>query len=109
MRRRPTSNPGQLSLDWEKDPAIQARIEELVAQRAEGQSFYWRLRLMMIESVLMGSLVIAAGMTLKQPTAQVITSGCLVATACLVSGMILIGLSALCAVGFARLRKRWAR
>ncbi|PJG47176.1 hypothetical protein CAF53_02160 [Sphingobium sp. LB126] len=109
MTRQHFPHPDQLMLDWENDPAVQARIEQLAAERAERQSFQWRLRLMMIESVMMGSLVIAAGMALRQPTAMVLQSGLFVAAACLASGMILIGLSALCAVGLARLRKRWAR
>lgn len=109
MTRHHFPHPDQLMLDWESDPAIQARIEELAAARAEVQSFRWRLRLMVIESIMMGSLVIAAGLTLRQPTVMVLQSGLFVAAACLASGMILIGLSAACAVGLARFRKRWAR
>lgn len=109
MTRQAVRQPDQLTLDWENDPAVQVRIEELAAERAEQQSFQWRLRLMLIESVMMGSLVIAAGTALRQPTAMVLRSGLLVAGACLASGMMLIGLSALCAVGLAKLRKRWAR
>jgi hypothetical protein len=109
MTRHAFPHPDQLMLDWQNDPAVQARIEELAAERAEQQSFQWRLRLMMIESVMMGSVVIAAGTALRQPAAMVLKSGLLIAGACLASGMMLIGLSALCAVGLARLRKRWAR
>lgn len=106
---RHVAHPDQLNLDWESDPAVQARIEELAAQRAEAQSFRWRFQLMVIESVMMGSLVIAAGIALDQPTAMVLRSGLLVAAACLASGMLLIGLTAATALALRKLRRRWAR
>ncbi len=102
-------HPDQLMLDWESDPAIQERIEQIVAERAELQAFRWRFRLMVIESVMMGSLVIAAGTALGQPTGMVMRSGLFIAAACLASGMILIGLSAVCAVGLAKFRRWRAR
>ncbi|MDF0491155.1 hypothetical protein PX554_23815 [Sphingomonas sp. H39-1-10] len=106
---RHAAHPDQLMLDWESDPAIQARIEALVAARAEAQSFRWRFQLMVIESVMMGSLVIAAGTALNQPTGMVIRSGFLVAAACFASGMLLIGLTAATALGLRRFRRWWAR
>ncbi|MHA3790480.1 hypothetical protein [Sphingomonas sp. YL-JM2C] len=106
---RHSTHPDQLMLDWESDPAIQARIEALVAERAEAQSFRWRFQLMVIETVMMGSLVIAAGIVLNQPTGMVIRSGLIVAAACFVSGMLLIGLTAATAIGLRKLRRRLAR
>ncbi len=106
---RHAAHPDQLMLDWESDPAIQARIEMLVAERAEAQSFRWRFQLMVIETVMMGSLVIAAGTALNQPIDMVIRSGLIVAVACFTSGMLLIGLTAATALVLRRLRRWWAR
>jgi hypothetical protein len=109
MTRHQATHPDQLLLDWESDPAIQARIELLVSERAASQAFLWRFRLMIIESVTMGVLVAVAGLTLNQPTGLVIRSALIVAGACFGSGMLLIGLSAGTAVAIAKLRARWAR
>lgn len=98
-------NGEQLKLDWDKDPAIEAMIEARVAERAEAAAFLWRLRLVAIETCTLGGLVIAAGVTLGQPATQVIRAGVLIAAACFVSGMLLIGLSGACGMVVSQVRQ----
>ena len=62
MTHKALPHPDQLALEWEKDPTIEALIEARVAKRAEAAAFQWRLRLVAIETCMMGCLVIAAGM-----------------------------------------------
>ena len=105
MRVRPT-HPDQIDLDWSKDPEIERIIEARVAIRAEAAALRWRFRLIMIETVLMASLVLAAGITLKQPAELVLRGAIIVGGACLASGLLLIGLSGLTGQVIARYR-RW--
>ncbi|HEX7783954.1 MAG TPA: hypothetical protein VF509_14195 [Sphingobium sp.] len=109
MTHKTLSHPDQLALDWENDPAIEAMIEARVASRAEAAAFQWRLRLVAIETCMMGSLVIAAGLALDQPPLQTVRTGIIVASACFASGMLLIGLSGACGVLITRLKQWWAR
>lgn len=109
MTHKPATHPDQLALDWENDPAIEAMIEARVARRAEAAAFQWRLRLVAIETCMMGSLVIVAGTALGHPPLQAIRAGILVAAACCASGMLLIGLSGACGMVFSRLRQWRAR
>jgi len=92
MRQRP-SHPDQMSLDWSKDAEIERIIEARVAIRAEAAALRWRFRLIFIESLMMAALVLAAGLTLGQPTPLVMRGAFLVGIACLASGMLLIVLS----------------
>ena len=108
MTHKPATHPDQLALDWENDPAIEAMIEARVARSAEAAAFQWRLRLVAIETCMMGSLVIVAGIALHQPPLQAIRAGILVAAACCASGMLLIGLSGACGMLLTRL-SRWRR
>ncbi|QUT07677.1 hypothetical protein KFK14_09965 [Sphingobium phenoxybenzoativorans] len=105
MRLRPT-HPDQIDLDWSKDPEIERIIEARVAIRAEAAALRWRFRLIMIETVLMASLVLAAGITLKQPAELVLRGAVIVGAACLASGLLLIVLSGLTGRLIARYR-RW--
>ncbi|HUD92668.1 hypothetical protein [Sphingobium sp.] len=108
MMHKPAPHPDQLALDWEKDPAIEAMIEARIASRAEAAAFQWRLRLVGIETCMMASLVVAAGLALDQPPLQTIRTGLIVAGACFASGMLLIGLSGACGMLLTRL-PRWRR
>jgi len=109
MTHKPVAHPEQLALDWENDPAIEAMIEARVARRAEAAALHWRVRLVAIETCMMGSLVIAAGIALDQPPLQTIRAGILVATACCASGMLLIGLSGACGMLCSRFKQWRAR
>lgn len=106
MTRAPIPHPDQLRLDWEQDPAIQAAIEERAAARAEAAAFRWRLRLVSIETVMMGSLVSVAGMALHQPLLPALRAGLIVAAGCFASGMLLIGLTGVFGKLVSRLHRR---
>ena len=105
MTRAPSPHPDQLPLDWEQDPAVQAAIEARVAQRAEAAAFRWRLRLVAIETFMMGALVTIAGLALHQPFLPALRAGIIVAVACFASGMLLIGISGACGKLVSHLRQ----
>lgn len=104
--RRKSSHSAQLDLDWSKDPEIERIIEARVAIRAEAAALRWRLRLIVIETLLMAALVLGAGMALKQPIGLALRGAVLVGLACLASGLLLILLSGLTVRLFAGYR-RW--
>ena len=93
MRRRGPS-PDQFLLDLETMlPSDRALFEAAVAAEAERRAFYWRFRLVAIETVMMASLVLVAGLLVDQPTALVVQASVTVGIACFVSGLLLIWLS----------------
>jgi hypothetical protein len=100
------SHSGQLDLDWSKDAEIERIIEARVAIRSEAAALRWRFRLILVETVLMASLVLAAGLVLHQPTGMVLRGAAIVGAACLVSGLLLIALAAFTGHLIARYR-RW--
>ncbi len=103
-----TPHPDQLPLNWSDNEAIEVIVEQRLAERFEAASFQWRFRLMMIETVMMGMLVLVAGLLLKQPTMMVLRASLLVAGSCLATGLLLLSLSAGTAKLMSRLR-RWRR
>ena len=86
-------HPDQLQLHLTREEEIEQIVEARVARRAEQQAFHWRLRLILIETAMMGLLVAVAGFSLHQPMGQVIRSAAIVAGACFASGGPLILLS----------------
>lgn len=86
-------HPDQMTFDLSKDAELERMIEARVAIRAEAAAIRWRFRLIMIETVMMASLVLAAGFALNQPHMMVVRSALIVGAACLASGLMLIGLS----------------
>jgi hypothetical protein len=105
MRLR-RSHPDQLPFEWSKDAEIERIIEARVAIRSEAAALRWRFRLILIETVLMASLVLVAGLVLHQPTGMVLRGAAMVGAACLVSGLLLIALAAFTGHLIARYR-RW--
>ena len=108
MMRPRRAHPDQMTLDWSKDPEIERIIEARVAIRAEAAALRWRLRLILIESVMMASLVLAAGTALKQPLVMVVYSSAMIGLACLLSGLLLIALSGVTGQMIRRYRQ-WRR
>lgn len=106
MMRLRRHHPDQLPLDWSKDAEIERIIEARVAIRSEAAALRWRFRLILIETVLMASLVLVAGLVLHQPTDMVLRGALIVGAACLVSGLLLIALAGLTGQLIARYR-RW--
>lgn len=80
-------------LDFEPEPVLEARIRARIAAAAEAQALYWRFRLVTIETLMMGCLVLAAGLTIGQPWRLVLRASVLVAAGCFASGIILIGMT----------------
>lgn len=103
-----TPHPDQLPLNWSDNEAIELIVEQRLAERFEAESFQWRFRLVMIETVMMGMLVLVAGLLLKQPTMMVLRASLVVAGSCLATGLLLLSLSAGTAKLMSRLR-RWRR
>ena len=101
-------HPDQLPLNWSDTQAIEVIVEQRLAERFKAESFQWRFRLVMIETVMMGMLVLFAGLLLKQPTMMVLRASLLVAGSCLATGLLLLSLSAGTAKLMSRLR-RWRR
>lgn len=83
-------------------------IEARVAIRAEAAALRWRFRLILIEGAGMAALVFGAGAALHQPIRLVLRAAAMVGAACLVSGLLLIGLSCLTGHLAARYR-RWRK
>lgn len=104
LNRKP--HPNQLAFDLSKDAALERMIEARVAIRAENAAIRWRLRLVLIETVMLGGLVLGAGLALQQPTRLVVRSALLVSAGCLASGLLLVGLSGITSLVFSRYR-RW--
>ena len=99
-------HPDQLQLHLAREVEMERIIEARVAVRAEADAFRWRIRLILIETLMMGVLVAVAGFSLHQPTAQVIRSALIVAGACFASGGVLILLSGAAGWIVSRVRRR---
>lgn len=99
-------HPDQLPLNLAHEPEIERMIEARAAVRAEQQAFHWRIRLILIETLMMGVLVAVAGLSLHQPTGQVIRSAVIVAGACFASGGVLILASGAAGWIVSRVRRR---
>lgn len=98
-------HPDQLPLNWSDNEAIEVIVEQRLAVRFEAESFQWRFRLVMIETVMMGLLVLVAGLVLKQPAMMVLRASLIIAASCLATGLLLLSLSAGTAKLMSRLRK----
>ena len=108
MRRKHPPHPDQLPLQFDSQEALEQIIEARVAARCEAESFRWRFRLVLIETVLFSALVAGAGFTLGQPTAMVLRATALIGVSCFLTGAMLVGLSAFSARLWSRLRLRRA-
>ena len=64
------------------DLELERVIEARVAARCEAESVLWKLRLVAIETLMMGVLVAAAGIVLDQPAMLVLRAAILVAASC---------------------------
>ncbi len=91
------------------DDMIERLVEARLAERFEAESFHWRMRLIAIETVIMGLLVLATGLVLKQPFMMVVRASVLIAGSCLVTGLLLVGLSAISTKVLHRIRGRRPR
>ncbi|WP_257554543.1 hypothetical protein [Sphingobium sp. CFD-2] len=85
--------PDQLALELAPDDELEAVIEARVAERAEANAMRWRFRLIIIESVMMASLILAAGFMLELPAEDVLRGAGIVGAGCFLTGLMLIGLT----------------
>jgi len=97
-------HPDQLLLELKQDSALERMIEARVAVRAEADALRWRLRLILVETVIIAVLVLAAGLVLGQPAAIVLRSALVVGAGCFLSGAMLIALTGAAVHLLARLR-----
>jgi hypothetical protein len=86
-------HPNQLDLDLSKEGGVERMIEARAAIRAEHDAIHWRCRLILIETTMIALLVLSAGLAMDQPAGIAIRSALIVGVGCLVSGLMLIGLS----------------
>lgn len=103
LKRKP--HPDQLALELSPDDDLTAYIEARVATRAEADALRWRFRLIIVESVMMATLVLAAGFALYQPAGMVVRGAALVGAGCFLTGLLLIALTG----AASRLMARWRR
>jgi hypothetical protein len=106
MRKTFSSHPDQLPLNFRTADELEQLIESRVAERCAEQSYRWRLKLVIIESILLSILVAAAGLTLGEPTRAVLRAAVLIGLSCFLTGVMLVGLSALSARIWNRLLRR---
>ena len=85
--------------------AKRALFEARVAERAEAQAINWRFRLVIIETVMIASLVLAAGIALDLPLSKTLTGAATVGIGCFLTGLMLIGLTG----AVSRLAMWWGR
>lgn len=104
--RSPSPNLNQQALDWSDGEAIDRIVERQLAERFEDEAFHWRLRLVVIETIMLGLLVAVAGFLLGQPIMMVIRAALIVAGSCLATGLLLLSLSAGTAKLLTRMRAR---
>lgn len=102
---KPKPHPGQLALEFSPGDDLEAYIEARVAARAEADALRWRFRLVVIESVMLASLVLVAGVVLDQPMGLVLRGAGIVGAGCFVTGLILIGLTGAAGRLIARFRR----
>jgi hypothetical protein len=107
LKSRP--HPDQLPLGFGKDAEIERMIEARVAIRAEAAAIRWRFRLVILETVMMSSLVIAAGVALGQPTWLVVRGAVVVGITGLATGLLLIALSGATGILISKFRRWRAR
>lgn len=108
MRRKTLAHPDQLPLRFDSQAELEQLIETRVAELCEAESYRWRFRLVVIETLLFAALIAGAGFTLGQPTSLVLRATALIAASCFITGVLLIGLSAVSAKLWSRLLWRRA-
>lgn len=96
----------QMTLDLKPDDELERIIEARVAERAEAQAINWRFRLVIIETVMIASLVLAAGIALDLPLSKTLTGAATVGLGCFLTGLMLIGLTGAASRLLAKFRRK---
>lgn len=87
------THPDPLPLELTADQSLEAEIERRVAARCQREAFHWKFRLIAGETIMIGVLVLTAGVTLGLPVGKVVRAAILVASSCFATGILLLGLS----------------
>ena len=106
MSRR-FASPDQLPLRLVEtgDNDLERIVEARVAKRAEADALRWRFRLVVIETMMIASLVLVAGLVLEQPTGPVLRGAALVGAGCFLTGLLMIALTGAVSRLLAKLRR----
>lgn len=96
----------QLTLELAPGDELERIIEQRAAEIAEMQAFNWRVRLIVIESVMLATLVVAAGIALELPRMKVLTGAAIAGGGCFLTGFALIGLTGAASRLLARFRRK---
>ncbi|KFG88414.1 hypothetical protein BV98_003814 [Sphingobium herbicidovorans NBRC 16415] len=99
----------QPRFEFEPDPKLEAFIEARVAAKAEAQAFQWRFRLVTIETMMLGFLVVAAGIALQKPPFLILRAAVMVAAGCFAGGILIIGMTGIADRSAKWLRSWWNR
>lgn len=105
MRTR-KPDAAQMMLELNPDDELERIIEARVAERAEVQAIQWRFRLVIIETLMIASLVLAAGIALDLPMSKTLTGAATVGIGCFLTGLMLIGLTGAASRLLAKLRRK---
>lgn len=108
-RRTSEPRPEPLPLDWHDEEEIERIVRERMAARFETESFHWRLRLVAIETCILGLLMLSVGILLGHPAMMVLRASLMVAGSCFATGVLLLGMSASAARLLSRLSKGASR
>ncbi|SEJ92268.1 hypothetical protein SAMN05518849_11880 [Sphingobium sp. AP50] len=87
-------NGNQFLLPLDQREAVEREVETRVAYRLRQEAWIWRFRLITVETIMMATLIAAAGIILGKTPFAIFRATVLVAAACFGSGMLLLGLSA---------------
>lgn len=107
--KRNLINGHQLTLPLEQREAMEREIENRVAQRLKQDAWLWRFRLVVIETIMMATLIVAAGIVLGKTPFAIVRAAVMVGAACLGSGMILLALSMGATHGWSAFIERYRR
>lgn len=105
MRSR-KPDAAQMTLELNPDDEFERIIDARVAERAEAQAFHWRVRLIVIESVMLATLVVAAGIALDLSAMKILTAAAIAGGGCFLTGFALIGLTGAASRLLARFRRK---
>ena len=107
MTRTTFTHPDRLTLGFGQSPELERVIEMRAELRAEAAAVRWRLRLALIEVVLIVAMIGLGGVLMGQPVGIIAQTAALVGSACLITGLLAIALSAATGALISRLRRAY--
>lgn len=107
MERAPESE--ELVREFDRDPEIEAVIEDCAVCRLETRTFFWGVRLLAFQAAIITFLLCALRAAFGVPLDTVMVDAPLVLIVCLVGCFALLAFSDLASTGLARLTLWWRR